>query len=478
MTIKAKLLISSILEILLVILVSVSLIVSSSQIKKTNNNEIRATNIVQAITEIRFVTFENLLHHDDRSFEQWQLKHQDLTRLLEPLPSQSPDERVILDGILKQSQDVYQIFTRLAASYDQPVTAQNAANQKTLQDLLATQLMTDQQSQISEAIKLASMDRDQANVLRQQANWLVLLVILMMVVIMATNYFFIAGSITKAIAVLQKGAEEITGGKFSYRIKYNSKANELGRLAIAFNSMAASLEQIDNVKTDFILLASHQLRTPLTAIKWTSEELLFRSKAMEPSKQKRYIKQLHASNQRMIELVSALLEVAKIDLGLGIMRAKPEPVEVSLYLEQVLKDLSAQILKKKIIIQKDIDKNLPRVLIDPNWARLIIQNLLTNAIKYSSSGQLIGIAIKQQHKHILFEVADNGCGIPAVQQDRVFSKLFRADNAQKLVSDGSGLGLYMAKAMVEEAGGTIWFDSVEDQGTVFYVKLPCINKDN
>lgn len=238
--------------------------------------------------------------------------------------------------------------------------------------------------------------------------------------------------------------------------------------------MAASLEQIDNVKSDFILLASHQLRTPLTAVKWTSEELLFRSKKIDAAKQKRYIQQLHASNERMIELVSALLEVAKIDLGLGIMRAKPESVELSIYLEQVLKDLSAQVLKKKITIQKDIDKNLSKVLIDPNWARLIMQNLLTNAIKYSSRGQLVAVAIKQQPKHILLEVADNGCGIPAEQQDRVFSKLFRADNAQKLESDGSGLGLYMAKAMVEEAGGTIWFDSVENQGTVFYVKLPCI----
>lgn len=469
MTIKAKLFISSAFEILLVLLVSGFLIFSSNKINSTNLNEARATEIVESISEIRFVTFENLLNHDERSFEQWQLKHLALQTLLEPLPSQSEEERQILGVISGHSRDIAVIFNRLIASYDQPSSEQNLTAQKILQE----RLVTKQQSQISEALRLVTMERKDTTALRQQTSWLVIGIIFVMLLIMAVNYLFISRSINRALNLLQKGAGKVAEGDFDYRISYDSHDNELGRLAKAFNSMAASLKQIDVVKSEFILLASHQLRTPLTAIKWSSEELIS-AKNMPPERKEKYIKQIHASTQRMIELVSALLEVSKIDLGIGSMRVKPEKVELSSCLDQVLKDLAAKIHDNKIVIEKSVENNLPHILIDPNWARLIFQNLISNAIKYSPSGQKVYIKLKQQKNKILLEVADRGYGIPAKQQDRVFSKMFRADNAQKLVSDGSGLGLYITKSMVEEAGGTIWFESTENQGTTFYVKLPTI----
>lgn len=470
MTLRNKLIVSTVVEVMLVILASVFLISTSRQIKHVTDNAARSNDIVETISEIRFVTFENLLHHDKRSFEQWRLKHAHLTELLQPVPSQSAEERAILDRMMRDSNKVVPIFNRLVASYSELPDVNSNSVQKESQERLATQLLVKQQVEITEAIKLNTLSRNEANNLRQQANRLVVAVIVLMFLISAVDFFFVTRNITKVLTVLQKGAQEIASGKYSYRIKPKGRNNELGQLAKAFNSMARNLEHTDKIKSDFILLASHQLRTPLTAIKWTTEELMSVKNYLTAGRRKKYIRQVHQSNERMIELVTALLEVSKIDFGTIVV--EPIPVRLDEALEQVLKDLSAQIHDQKVTVRKTIDKDLRILIIDPNWVRIIFQNLISNAIKYSEAGQQVSVSIEQQKKAVLLKVADEGCGIPATQQEEVFDKLFRADNAQRHASDGSGLGLYMTKAIITQAGGDIWFHSTENRGTTFFVKLP------
>ncbi len=230
------------------------------------------------------------------------------------------------------------------------------------------------------------------------------------------------------------------------------------------------LLNLDKVKSDFLTVASHQLRTPLTAIKWVSEALLNKGGKLTKAQQQHYLNQIHESNERMIELVRVLLEVADIDFGT--FSANPQPVRLAVVLDQVINELSTGLTDKKINLVKNIDKNLPIILIDPSWVRVILHNLLTNSFKYSSEGQTISISVKKQPNDILIKIIDHGCGIPAEQQSMIFAKFFRAANAQNLVNDGSGLGLYISKALTDQAGGNIWFDSVENSGTTFYVTLP------
>ncbi len=471
MTIKVKLLLSSVLAALVVILLSTLLVITSSRIKSSNRNEERATKIVQTVTEIRFVTFEYLLHKNERSFEQWQMKHADLARLLKPLPGERPAERQYLDVIQDNSRDVGSIFNSLVdlQAGSGEYAASSATVKAGLEERFSTQLLIKQQSQISNAVKLADSERLEVIGLGERTDRLIGVTVVMIFSLGLFNFIFITRTISSALASLTKGASRLAGGNFSYRLmSYNSKT-EFGRLAAAFNSMAASLEETDKVRSEFILIASHQLRTPLTALKWYTEALLSSDDPLDAETKKEYIRETHASNERMITLVDQLLVASKI--GFGSLKTKPEMVDVGPILRNVIQDLSVQSRKKNITVKKTIDSRLPHVWIDPTWLQLILQNLLSNAVKYSPEGQKVAVSVFHRAKSILITVDDHGCGIPEDQKSKIFSRLFRADNARAMEGEGSGLGLYIAKSVIEGAGGKIWFESIENEGTSFYVTL-------
>lgn len=229
-------------------------------------------------------------------------------------------------------------------------------------------------------------------------------------------------------------------------------------------------KEIDKAKTEFVSIASHQLRTPLTIISWYIEMLSDPQGATLSEKQRQYIEEILRANKRMIELVNALLNVSRIDLGTFIVDVMP--VDFSAAMEDALNDLSIQIARKDIRITKQYDGSLPLINADPKLLRIIFQNLLTNAIKYTPSGGSVTIGLSQAQSDILISVADTGFGIPAHQQGKIFSKFFRADNAREKEPDGNGLGLYIVRSIVEHAGGTIRFTSEENKGTTFTVTIP------
>ncbi len=278
---------------------------------------------------------------------------------------------------------------------------------------------------------------------------------------------------TQPILDIDEVAEEVSRGKLFNRV-HNITNDELGNLATTFNAMLDNLEVLDKAKSDFVSLASHQLRTPLTSIKWYAEALLDPKFNLSKEKQKHYLQQLYASNERMIELVNALLNVSRIDFDK--LPSEADEVELKEVLEQVINDLSVRIRQKGIVLDTKLDKNLSPIFIDRSWIRVILQDLISNAIKYSASNQHVDVVIEKLPKQVLIKVKDNGFGIPKAQQGKIFTKFFRADNARQQGSEGSGLGMYITKAMVDRAGGTIWFESRENEGTTFYVKLPTENQ--
>ena len=229
-------------------------------------------------------------------------------------------------------------------------------------------------------------------------------------------------------------------------------------------------KNIDRAKTEFVSLASHQLRTPLTTVSWYAEILASPDSGKLSKKQKEYLKEIYDGNKRMIDLVNALLNVSRIELGT--FAIEPKEIKIEDIYRSVIKDLAPEIKQKKIKIEDNKDEKIGNLLLDEKLIRIVFQNLITNSVKYIGKKGVINIDLKKTAKNIEVSVADNGIGIPKAEQAKIFSKLFRASNAMTVDSKGTGLGLYIVKSIVEEAGGKIWFESEENHGTTFYFTIP------
>lgn len=229
--------------------------------------------------------------------------------------------------------------------------------------------------------------------------------------------------------------------------------------------------EADRSKTEFVSIASHQLRTPLAVVNWYVEMLSRGEVGTVNEKQKKYLEQIQLASRRMVDLVNSLLSVSRIDLG--IFDVEPEPTILAAVADSTLVDMDQQIKDKNIRIVKMYDPSVPQVNIDPALIRVIFQNLISNAVKYISKNGVVTIAIeKKGATDAMITVTDTGYGIPIGQQSRIFEKFFRADNAREKEPDGNGLGLYIVKSIMDRMRGKIWFESEEGKGTTFYVTIP------
>ena len=229
-------------------------------------------------------------------------------------------------------------------------------------------------------------------------------------------------------------------------------------------------KEIDRAKTEFVSLASHQLRTPLSSINWYAEMLLAGDAGEITEDQKSFIKEISKGNKRMVDLVNSLLDVSRLELGT--FAVEPEPMEICDSAKSIIKELKQDINKKKLKLNFDCSKEIPTINADPKLVRIIFQNLLSNAVKYTPEKGEIDLSISTNKKYIVIKVEDNGMGVPKSQQDKLFDKLFRADNVKSADTEGTGLGLYLVKQILDSSGGTISFKSEEDKGTKFTVRLP------
>jgi len=240
-----------------------------------------------------------------------------------------------------------------------------------------------------------------------------------------------------------------------------------------FRDITHELE-FDRAKGEFISLASHQLKTPPTAIKWSLGILRDGTVGPLNEAQKDLIDGMYGITERMIETVNALLNISRIDLGT--FNVDPVPVDYADLARDSVLEYGPKIKEKKLKLKETYGKDVPPVPADRGLAKIILDNLVGNAVKYTPEGGAIGVSVTLAKDEddpagaVRISVADSGMGIPQAQQSRIFSKMFRASNVKEV--EGTGFGLYITKFVVDLAGGRIWFDSKEGEGTTFQVRLP------
>lgn len=247
-----------------------------------------------------------------------------------------------------------------------------------------------------------------------------------------------------------------------------SKGKTLGGIAVFYDT--TDERRVDYIKSEFISLASHQLRTPLSSLQWYIE--LFGSEG-EPklsSEQKEYLREMDTASKRMAKLVDALLHAAHLE-GNTIQPAN-QKINLTTFVQDISEELRSLAKASKISCEVEIPKRPYMVNTDPILLHIIFQNLFSNAVKYGKAGGQVKISMEPKKNGYEIHIQDDGIGIPKKSQSRIFERLFRAENALLSDTDGSGLGLYISRMVMENLCGSISFKSTENKGSIFTIKLP------
>jgi len=243
------------------------------------------------------------------------------------------------------------------------------------------------------------------------------------------------------------------------------------------------LKEIDRMKTEFVSVASHQLRTPLTAINWYVEMLQSEDAGALNKNQKTFLGEIYKGSVRMVKLVDELLNVSRLETGR--LRVSPKLTYLDDLIEDIIHELEpiADKYGSRLVFKKPA-KRLPKISLDETLMRQVIHNFITNAIRYSLGEKSeVSIAVAEEGDDYVVSVEDQGIGIPKEAQAKIFEKFFRADNARKKEGEGSGIGMYISKMVMEASMGRVWFKSpnskkknskgkLEGRGTTFYAAIP------
>ncbi len=313
------------------------------------------------------------------------------------------------------------------------------------------------------------------------------IVVVGMILLAVFLFWFISHNITQPVKLLTTAAARMGQGQFS-PVELDRR-DELGIFAQTFNQMGRDItaarvalenelvktKELDRQKSEFLSIAAHQLRTPMAGLKWVMNMMLEGDMGPLSKEQKHHLEKGAENSERMIKLINDLLDVTRMEEQK--FQYKPQPQDLKAIWEAVIATLDNNAKQKQIKIVLNAAAGLAPVRVDLEKIKIAFTNLLSNAIKYSPTGKTVTMELKPADaEHLLISITDQGYGIPKNQQNQVFDKFFRGSNILKIETElttiGTGLGLYITKDIITKHEGEIWFESEENKGTTFYIKLP------
>lgn len=229
-------------------------------------------------------------------------------------------------------------------------------------------------------------------------------------------------------------------------------------------------KELEQMRMDFLSLAAHQLRTPLSGTKWLIETMLRGITGKIEKKEKEYLDDIYKLNEQMIGLVSDILSTLRLESEETLL--KKEKISVVSLFKDILIRVNAAAKEKKIELQSPLNHRTLTIETDPEILKSILGCFLSNAIDYSKPGQKVILDVKEKSEVVVFFVRDFGISIPRSEQKRIFERFYRASNAKNLKPTGTGLGLNIAKTLAKKIGAKISFESEENKGSIFYLRIP------
>ena len=284
-------------------------------------------------------------------------------------------------------------------------------------------------------------------------------------------------SMRRPLEDLVDASGRLAGGDLDARVEVGGLA-ETATLGSAFNEMAEELQrragerdQLDRMKDEFVLTASHELRSPLTSVQGFAELLLLEREKLDP-KQAETVEVILDNTRHLVRLLNDLLDLARSDAGR--LTIRPVPTDTAALVEEAVRTMRAQFDGRAQRLELEIEPDLPRIEADQDRIRQVLVNLLTNANEYCPEGAGIGVKVGRNHADVEIDVTDDGPGIPEDQLAHIFERFSRGDAGETQRVGGTGLGLAISKSLVELHGGTIDAESAPGEGSTFRVRLPAI----
>jgi signal transduction histidine kinase len=282
-------------------------------------------------------------------------------------------------------------------------------------------------------------------------------------------------SMRRPLEELVEASGRLAGGDLETRVKVGG-LSETATLGAAFNEMATELQrragerdQLETMKDEFVLTASHELRSPLTSVQGFAELLMLERDKLSP-KQADTVEIILDNTRHLVRLLNDLLDLARSDAGR--LTIKPAPTEVAPLVEDAVRTMRSQTEASKQTLRSAIEPGLPQVSVDRDRVRQVLVNLLTNAHEYSPQGASIGVTAARHGAEVEMAVSDDGPGMAEDQLEHIFERFTRGDAGLTQHVGGTGLGLAISKSLVELHGGTIEAEATPGEGSTFRVRLP------
>jgi signal transduction histidine kinase len=321
------------------------------------------------------------------------------------------------------------------------------------------------QSQVIGAVYAYEYDTEQAALLEGlQANLLRLSAVIGVAVLVLS--VVLSRVLTRKIGQLLTAIRQVREGAYSHRAEIAGH-DEIAQIGQEFNSLTDRLQTTENARRRFVSDASHELKTPLAAIRLLSDSIL-QTEHMDPATTREFVADIGAEAERLSRITEDLLRLTRLDSG---VLEKPVEVEVLPVLEQVMRMMSLVAQEKQVELTYTAEPGCT-VLATPDELHQVIYNLTDNAVKYTGAGGAVQVALSRREENVILTVADNGTGIPEEDLPRIFERFYRVDKARSRAAGGTGLGLSIVSDTVKRRGGTVEVANRPEGGSVFTVRWP------